>query len=426
MDIETQCIDVRFDVSMVRLIRLRQCVFATIAAIVFYLMCRLNTDFIRKKEHETYIQAGMNAGKDSENFQLENRDFAPFQLDSKLQNLHKSGTSMQKRAEVAHLHFGVGVVVLLLHEMQTEHILSIFLQAFQSWKLFLLKSIDLFLVLSSDFPLSVQQLSTKLDLIDGFEVNGMHVYSLENTTVYIHANMHVMPAPVDTRYKFTCNGLSENKGFSRFYVEGTAWYTYQMFRDHAKFLRKYKFFLKIDYDVYFFKPMYFKILNSFKNKNIVFMHGGMAYHEGCAKNARQISISYLEKFNLTSKSKKARVVNSKGKYFLIDIPSSSDIYYTNFMGGRMSFFSSAGTLRYAKYLFDRGEYFKTRWTDQVYWHNALGIHIQNFEKHVVSLEQYRFKPNILPSLREHSFVHCKSLSGELLNTYYKVLNKSTS
>lgn len=319
-----------------------------------------------------------------------------------------------------------GVVVLLFHDDIGEGMLHTFRETFPSWKLFLLHSIDIFIVLSVDFPLDIYNFSEEVGLSNGFEVDEMLVYQLENSSIYIKGGENVYPAPVDPDTRFHCNGLSKDKGNSRFYVEGNAWYTYQLFREHAQFLQKYNFFLKIDYDVYFFKPMFAIIIQAFFRKKNVFIHGGMAYHERCAKNARQISNEYLKKHNMTAKTLQTKAVNSKGKKFMIEIPSSSDLYYGNFVGGVITFFGSDEVLRYAEYLLLRGNYFKTRWTDQVYWHNALGIHLSNFDQRVESLEIYRFKPASTSIPHHGSFVHAKHLEKELLKLYNIALNSKVS
>lgn len=333
-----------------------------------------------------------------------------------------SGYEIQTLSEHVELgRRGRGVIMLLFHSDIVENQVSTFQKSFSSWKLFILNSIDLFIVISDNFPLSKYQFSEAIGLTQGYTIQKMLVHQLQNSTVFVQDKISVMHAPVDAGTRFTCRGLSKNKGFSRFYVEGTAWYTYQMFKDHATFMNNYEFFLKLDYDIFFFKPMQTEVLKAFDNQRVFFIHTGMAYHTECAKNARQVSNSYLRSYNLTSKSQTARIQDAKGKLLTIDIPSSSDVYYTNFIGGRISFFSSDKLLQYAVYLLRHGGYFKTRWTDQVYWHNALGIHVPQFEKHVKSLQHYRFGTLAQPTHEIQAFVHRKKLNGKLLDVYNKNL-----
>ena len=325
--------------------------------------------------------------------------------------------SKRTEHEIKQTSEGVGVVVILLHAESSEKLLPTFKQAFRSWRQFLLNSIDLFLVLSAEFPLTVEELSKDLGLYDGFQEGSLHAFQLDHSRVYIKAKERVFTAPVETDVLFHCNGIRRDIGFSRFYVEGNAWYTYQLFLQHSKFLSKYTFFLKIDYDIFFFKPIYPALLNTFSEKEVIFMHGGIVYGENCAKKAREISNDYLRAHNLVSKSKRIRAKNSKGEDFEINIPASCDLYYGNFVGGLVSFFSSNEVLRYAKHMFVHGNYFNFRWTDQVYWHNALGIHVKNFETRVKSLEHLRI-PRKSASVPQHgSFVHTKKLEDKLLNAY---------
>ena len=111
------------------------------------------------------------------------------------------------------------------------------------------------------------------------------------------------------------------------------------------------------------------------------------------------------------------VKNSKGKHFRIKLPASCDVYYGNFVGGLVSFFNSNNVLNYAKHMFIHGHYFNYRWTDQVYWHNALGIHVINVESRVKNLEFLRIPPSSVTVPRHGSFVHAKKLENNLLDAY---------
>lgn len=326
--------------------------------------------------------------------------------------------------EILEISRGVGVVVLLFHTNSAENLVPTFHQALRSWRYFLLNSIDLFIVLSTDFPLTIRQFSESLDLYNGVQSGLLHVFQLNHSTIYMKAKERVFTAPVASGSLFHCNGVRRDKGFSRFYVEGTAWYTYQLFIEHSNFLSKYKFFLKVDYDIFFFKPVYMVILQAFLEKDITFVHGGMAYHENCAKYAREISNDYLKTYKLSPKSKRIRAKNSKGKDFWINIPSSSDLYYTNFVGGLINFFGSDEVLSYAKHMFVHGNYFNFRWTDQVYFHNALGIYLKNVETGVKSLEFMRISPNSTNIPQDGSFVHAKKLEDKLLVAYNEALAKN--
>jgi len=72
-----------------------------------------------------------------------------------------------------------------------------------------------------------------------------------------------------------------------------------------------------------------------------------------------------------------------------------------------------------------GTHTSFRWTDQVYWHNSLGIHLSNFDERVESLEIYRFKPASTSIPHHGSFVHAKYLGKELLKLYNIALNNRT-
>ena len=124
---------------------------------------------------------------------------------------------------------------------------------------------------------------------------------------------------------------------------------------------------------------------------------------------------------MSPKSKRIRAKDSKGKDFWINIPSSSDLYYGNFVGGLISFFGSDEVLKYSKHTFVHGNYFNFRWTDQVYWHNALGIHVMNVETRVKTLEFLRISPNSRNVPQDGSFVHAKKLNDKLSVAYNEAL-----
>ena len=121
------------------------------------------------------------------------------------------------------------------------------------------------------------------------------------------------------------------------------------------------------------------------------------------------------------------VVNLKGgsqKRF-IELPSASDVYYGNFVGGAVDFFGSKDVLAYAQHMESSGGYFKYRWTDQTYWHNALGLFAKNFESRVISIERDRIYPAVT-STHGKAFVHSPALVGALLKKFETNMNRPIS
>mmetsp|Transcript_1043 Transcript_1043/g.3839 ORF Transcript_1043/g.3839 Transcript_1043/m.3839 type:complete len:381 (+) Transcript_1043:272-1414(+) len=319
--------------------------------------------------------------------------------------------------------FSKGVLILLLHTDEPEVLVNTLKLAYQSWRKFLLNQIDLYLVLSSDFPIGANELTEDLGMSINQVFNGTYQFKSTNYEVRIKENEFVIRTPYSVDTLYTCKGPNDKKGFSRFYVEGNAWYTYQLFRDHGLFLKNYSFFLKIDYDVFLFKPIYSRIINAFSDTRTIFIHAGLAVHHGCANKFDLKTVEYLRSESREIKTASMSAYDSKGNKVKIHLPSESDVYYGNFVGGTIRFFGSSEVLKYAEFLFRTNGYFLFRWTDQAYWHNALGVHIKNFQARVYSMEDLRFKPGNLPSGNQ-AILHKKKLSGKILNLYTDRLEMS--
>ena len=71
----------------------------------------------------------------------------------------------------------------------------------------------------------------------------------------------------------------------------------------------------------------------------------------------------------------------------------TDRYYTNFIIGRVQFWQSPLILELGRFLseFQPG-FYKYRWTDQIFFHYAMGLFLQNFTDHVLDYTDLRCAP----------------------------------
>ncbi|CAL6337777.1 unnamed protein product [Bathycoccus prasinos] len=76
--------------------------------------------------------------------------------------------------------FSKGVLILLLHTDEPEVLVNTLKLAYQSWRKFLLNQIDLYLVLSSDFPIGANELTEDLGMSINQVFNGTYQFKSTN------------------------------------------------------------------------------------------------------------------------------------------------------------------------------------------------------------------------------------------------------
>jgi hypothetical protein len=71
-----------------------------------------------------------------------------------------------------------------------------------------------------------------------------------------------------------------------------------------------------------------------------------------------------------------------------------DWYYTNFIIGKVDFWQSHWVRHFSDYLseYPKG-FFSYRWTDQIFWHNAMGLFLKDYSKYVVDYTNLRCMPD---------------------------------
>ena len=79
----------------------------------------------------------------------------------------------------------------------------------------------------------------------------------------------------------------------------------------------------------------------------------------------------------------------------------ADLWYTNFIGLDPAFFASPTVMDFGRYLFNYEDgYFTHRWTDQIFWHKAMGLFLgPDFQAWVLDFSRLRCRS---PAGRRHA------------------------
>jgi hypothetical protein len=203
---------------------------------------------------------------------------------------------------------------------------------------------------------------------------------------YIQQNPSILTKPLIPR---SCQA-------PRGYIQATRWYTKGLL--NLAILKEYDYFLKIDTDVVFVESVPFYLLQDMAMKNAVFGHTAEYHPRGsktCAMGINAAMVNFTE-------------THTHRKYVQTDLPPwngtlcsiepevqrDADQYYTNFIVGRVEFWQSPWILEWSNFLNEYPEgFFKYRWTDQIFWHYAMGLFLRNFKEYVVDFTTLRCMPN---------------------------------
>eukprot|EP00760_Papus_ankaliazontas_P006665 PhM_4_TR13131/c0_g1_i1/m.17990 len=165
------------------------------------------------------------------------------------------------------------------------------------------------------------------------------------------------------------------------YIQGTRWYTHDIFFEPH--VLRYDFWIKLDVDIWFFRPVPYNVVGEMVKRGALFMHTGMVDNgHGCSDELQGAIEAYCEERNL-------RPVAEGQTWFTND----KWTFYTNFVATWVGFHASREHLELAKYLneFPNG-FFKHRWTDQSLFNKVFGVffgpHLSNF---TLDLKHLRFK-----------------------------------
>ena len=184
------------------------------------------------------------------------------------------------------------------------------------------------------------------------------------------------------------------------YLNGCRWYTYEMLHLTLLQQQKYEYFIKMDYDVVFQKVPQFHILDDMRRKNAVFAHTAQYHPKGdksCATGILDAIGDFIKYVNNNSSIRQ----NDPWQKSICSTTSSeiqrnADQYYGNFIIGSVEYFTNPWIQEFGKFLSEwpSNGYFKYKWGDQIFWHFALGLLLEDdFKHYVVDYTDLRCKPD---------------------------------
>lgn len=201
---------------------------------------------------------------------------------------------------------------------------------------------------------------------------------------YIQKDMKLLKQPIIPQH---CQAPRE-------YIQATRWYTRELL--NLGILKEYDYFLKIDTDILFLDTIPFHMLQDMANRNAIFGHTAEYHPKGsrtCAQGIQQAIANFTKTVQNT---KRQNLPPWKGSLCTnsIEVQRDIDLYYTNFIIGKVSFWQSKWVREFSNFLneFPRG-FFSYRWTDQIFWHHVMGLFLENFQDYVVDYTNLRCMPN---------------------------------
>jgi hypothetical protein len=183
---------------------------------------------------------------------------------------------------------------------------------------------------------------------------------------YIVQNMTLLREP--SWLRCGCPPVCPQKRATVDYVQGTRWYTYDLFLEPIA--RRYSFWIKLDVDIWFFRPPEFNLVDTMVRSGAIFAHTGYIYNgEGCSNELHKALLSYLATRNFSA-------VSDKHSWWVQD----DNVYYSNFVITSMGFHLSEAHMQLAKFLNEyRNGFFRYRWTDQSLFHKVFGVFLGPLE-----------------------------------------------
>ena len=201
------------------------------------------------------------------------------------------------------------------------------------------------------------------------------------------------------------------------YVQGTAFYTWPLFC--LELIRQFDVVFKGDVDLRMFRPMRFDIVREFDRSGAVWAHSAR-YLFGDRSCADGINAA-VEAF-LAARRRRGGDTRAACSAGLPEFEWEADLYYTNFVGLRPAFFASRPVMEFARFLYNYEEgYFTHRWTDQIYWHKAMGMFLgPDFQDWVLDFSRLRCRSpelcSIPPMTKQEAAKWCAADSS-FLHTY---------
>lgn len=204
-------------------------------------------------------------------------------------------------------------------------------------------------------------------------------YKYQGKTKVIVGQTRVMEnAGVDPTWSKT--SLPRGCQYSMEYIQGTRWYSNEML--HLSILNSYDYFLKVDLDIWFLIPWdHFHLLSDMELKGAVFGHTARYHRYGfsCAGGIQEAVRKYGQQMCSSD---------------LPEINRDADQYYSNFVIGRVDFWTLPQIQEFGRYLSSTDGFTTQRWTDQIFWHNAMGLLIgPDFTEAVADYTDLRCMPD---------------------------------
>ncbi|RNF11574.1 uncharacterized protein Tco025E_06642 [Trypanosoma conorhini] len=177
---------------------------------------------------------------------------------------------------------------------------------------------------------------------------------------YIQANWSLLEDP--TWLRCGCPPFCPVHRSPPEYVQGTRWYSHALFEQPI--VRRYSFWVKLDVDVAFFRPLQDNLVRLLLSSGRLLGHTGYTYNgHGCSDELQKAIGEFLAGYG-------AQAVSAGQGWWLSD----DRTYYTNFVVGSVNFFLQPEVRELTAHLNEyRDGFFKHRWTDQSLLHKLLGV-----------------------------------------------------
>ena len=163
------------------------------------------------------------------------------------------------------------------------------------------------------------------------------------------------------------------------YIQGTRWYTYDLFHEPA--VAPYSYWMKVDVDIWVFRDLNMSIVGEMRRAGALVGHTGLAYngggcsndlhralleHHGCSYDG----LSGVPQGRRPTVCDDGRIVSANSSWWKQD----DGVYYTNFVVYSVPFFLDKSVMALHSFLNEyRDGFFRWRWTDQSLAHKVLGV-----------------------------------------------------
>jgi hypothetical protein len=217
---------------------------------------------------------------------------------------------------------------------------------------------------------------------------------------YISKNLSLLQEP--SWLRCGCPPVCPQKRATVGYVQGTRWYTYDLFLEPIA--RRYSYWIKLDVDIWFFRPPEFNLVDAMARTGAVFAHTGYIYNgEGCSNDLHKALLSYLADRNFSA-------VSGQQPWWVQD----DNVYYSNFVVSSMGFHLNEAHLELSRYLSEyRNGFFRYRWTDQSLFHKVFGVFLGPHEN-MFALDWSHFRCQKRAFRPKAVFYHSKQLKKKAM------------